>query len=97
LIDAQFDTIPDRLAPGGTGRYDTTLAAVRAVRDDYDPNAVDSVALITDGEDDDATGIQLPALLDTLRAGADPARPIRRWTPRTCSRCCSTRSAAAAE
>ena len=78
LIDEQFDTLPDRLTPGGTGLYDTTLAAVRASRDSYDPGAVNSVVLITDGEDDDdAAGLQLPALLDTLRGEADPSRPVK--------------------
>jgi hypothetical protein len=33
--------------------------------------------LITDGENDDPSGIALPALLDTLRAEADPARPVK--------------------
>ncbi|QXG74672.1 substrate-binding domain-containing protein [Modestobacter sp. L9-4] len=78
LIDEQFDTLPDRLSPGGTGLYDTTLAAVRAARDAYDPNAVNTVVLITDGEDDDdEAAIDLPALLDTLRSEADPARPVK--------------------
>jgi hypothetical protein len=78
FLAEQFDTLPDRLAPGGTGLYDTTLAAVRAARDAFDPQAVSSVVLITDGEnDDDAAGIGLPALLDTLRSEADPARPVK--------------------
>ncbi len=32
VLAEQLDSIPDRLAPGGTGLYDTTLAAVRAAR-----------------------------------------------------------------
>jgi len=77
LIDAQFDTIPNLLAPGGTGLYDTTLAAVRAARDAYDPASVNSVVLITDGENEDDAGIQLDALLTTLGVEADPARPVK--------------------
>jgi Ca-activated chloride channel family protein len=78
LIDQQFDTLPNLLAPGGTGLYDTTLAAVRAAQEAYDPNSVNSVVLITDGtDDDDAAGIDLPVLLDTLRAEADPDRPVK--------------------
>ncbi|MEU2349011.1 substrate-binding domain-containing protein [Modestobacter sp. NPDC049651] len=76
-IDEQFDTLPDRLAPGGTALYDTTLAAVRAARDAFDPQSVNSVVLITDGKNEDDAGIQLPALLDTLRAEADPQRPVK--------------------
>ena len=78
LIDEQFDTLPSLLSPGGTGLYDTTLAAVRAARDAYDPESVNTVVLITDGEDDDdEAGVDLPALLDTLRAEADPERPVK--------------------
>ncbi|CCH85988.1 conserved protein of unknown function; putative vWA domain [Modestobacter italicus] len=77
LIDAQFDSLPSRLSPGGTGLYDTTLAAVRAAQEAYDPASVNSVVLITDGENDDDTGIGLDELLSTLRAEADPARPVK--------------------
>ncbi|MFQ1003284.1 VWA domain-containing protein [Modestobacter sp. SSW1-42] len=78
LIDEQFDTLPSLLSPGGTGLYDTTLAAVRAAREAYDPKSVNSVVLITDGEDDDdEAGVDLPVLLETLRAEADPARPVK--------------------
>jgi Ca-activated chloride channel family protein len=77
LLDEQFDTLPSLLAPGGTGLYDTTLAAVRAARDAYDPGSVNSVVLITDGENDDDTGIQLDALLQTLRGEADASRPVK--------------------
>ena len=77
LIDAQFDSLPSRLSPGGTGLYDTTLAAVRAAQEAYDPASVNSVVLITDGENDDDTGIGLDELLQTLQAEADPARPVK--------------------
>jgi hypothetical protein len=78
LLDEQLDSIPGRLTPGGTGLYDTTLAAVRAAREDYDPTAVNSVLVLTDGtnEDDDA-GIALDQLLQTLRTEANPERPIK--------------------
>ena len=78
VLDDQLDSIPDRLAPGGTGLYDTTLAAVRAARENYDPTAVNSVLVLTDGtnEDDDA-GVSLDALLETLRGETNPERPIK--------------------
>ena len=76
LLDDQLDTIPERLAPGGTGLYDTTLAAVRAARSDYDPTAVNSVLLLTDGTDEDDATVGLDGLLTTLAAEADPNRPI---------------------
>jgi Bacterial extracellular solute-binding protein/von Willebrand factor type A domain len=77
-LEEQLDTIPDRLTPGGTGLYDTTLAAVRAAQNDFDPTAVNSVLVLTDGtnEDDDA-GLELDQLLETLRSEADPERPVK--------------------
>ncbi|WP_369130700.1 substrate-binding domain-containing protein [Modestobacter roseus] len=77
VVEEQLRSIPDRLRPGGTGLYDTTLAAVRAARDAYDPGSVNSVVLITDGENEDSSGLQLDALLETLRAEADPDRPVK--------------------
>jgi hypothetical protein len=77
VLTEQLDQIPARLAPGGTGLYDTTLAAVRAARADYDPTAVNSVVLVTDGKDEDAATIGLPALLQTLTAEVDPTRPVK--------------------
>jgi Ca-activated chloride channel homolog len=56
--------VPD----GGTGLYDTTLAAVRALRVGWDPARVNAVVLLTDGDDTDADGIGLDALLSTLRS-----------------------------
>lgn len=76
-VAQQLDSIPTRLAPGGTALYDTTLAAVRAARADFDPNAVNSVVLITDGKEDDDNGITLPQLLSTLKSEADPSRPVK--------------------
>jgi Ca-activated chloride channel family protein len=61
---------------GGTGLYDTALAAVRAVRRSWDPNRVNSVVLLTDGRDEDRVGISLSQLLKTLRDERDPKRPV---------------------
>jgi hypothetical protein len=77
LLAEQLDTIPTRLSPGGTGLNDTALAAVRAARADYDPTAVNSVLLLTDGTDEDADGIATDELLETLRREADPDRPVK--------------------
>jgi hypothetical protein len=73
----QLDTIPERLAPGGTGLYDTTLAAVRASRADYDPTSVSSVVIITDGRDEDEGGIGLDELVRRLEEEADETRPVK--------------------
>jgi hypothetical protein len=77
LLVEQLDALPSRLSPGGTGLYDTTLAAVRAAREDYDAEAVNSVLLLTDGQEDDDDGLALGELLAALRAEDDPQRPVR--------------------
>ncbi|SDN54109.1 VWA domain-containing protein [Geodermatophilus sp. DSM 45219] len=77
VLAEQLDTIPDRLSPGGTGLYDTTLAAVQAARSDFDPAAVNSVLVVTDGTNEDSQGVELDELLDTLRSEADPDRPVK--------------------
>ena len=49
---------------------------MRAARSDYDPTAVNSVLLLTDGTDEDDATVGLDGLLTTLAAEADPNRPI---------------------
>jgi Mg-chelatase subunit ChlD len=63
---------------GGTGLYSSTLAGVRYVRSDYDPTRVNSVIVLSDGKDQDATahGISEDELLAALRAENDPHRPV---------------------
>jgi hypothetical protein len=72
LAMAQMRALPD----GGTGLYDTTLAAVRAVRAGWDPARVNAVVLLTDGEDTDADGITLDQLLTTLRMEQAPGQHV---------------------
>jgi Mg-chelatase subunit ChlD len=62
---------------GGTGLYDTAIAAVRTVRDSYDPSAVNAVMLFTDGKNDDPGSISLDQAVTALKALRDPARPVR--------------------
>ena len=61
---------------GGTALYDTTLAAVREMRDGWDPERVNSVVLLTDGWNDETDGIDLAELLRLLEKEADPRRPV---------------------
>ncbi|MGR7025001.1 VWA domain-containing protein [Geodermatophilus sp. URMC 62] len=77
LLDEQLDTIPERLSRGGTGLFDTTLAAVRSAREQFDPNAVSSVVIVTDGTNEDDQGIALDELVQTLRDEADQDRPVK--------------------
>ncbi|WP_446684913.1 VWA domain-containing protein [Gordonia asplenii] len=61
---------------GGTGLYDTTLAAFKKVQDSYDPNYSNSVIIMTDGENEDPNSISLDTLLADLKQLEDPARPV---------------------
>jgi hypothetical protein len=56
--------------------YDTTLAAFRAVRQNFDPRKINSVVLMTDGHNQGGSGMDLATLVATLRAENDPAKPV---------------------
>jgi hypothetical protein len=64
------------IAGGETGLYDTVLAAYRAVKRGWDPKAVNSVVLMTDGFNRD-DGLSLTQLLATLRKEHDAKKPIQ--------------------
>ena len=66
---------PARLG-GGTGLYDTTLAAFKKVQSTYDPNYSNSVIIMTDGQNEDPGSITLTELLAELKELEDPARPV---------------------
>ncbi|MBT0566518.1 substrate-binding and VWA domain-containing protein [Williamsia sp. CHRR-6] len=66
----------ERYIGGGTGLYNTTLAAFKKVQDTYDPNYSNSVIILTDGRDEDPASIGLNKLLAELKSLQDPARPI---------------------
>jgi hypothetical protein len=65
------------LTQGGTGLYDTTLAAYRQALRDYHPAYSNSVILLTDGSNDDPGSIPLDRLLERLEQARDPERPVR--------------------
>ena len=56
--------------------YDTTLAAFRHMQDTYDPRAINSVIVLTDGRDDGSSSIGRQELLATLERELNPARPV---------------------
>jgi Ca-activated chloride channel family protein len=62
---------------GDTGLYDTIVAAYKAVQTGWDPGAVNSVMVMTDGQNDDPVGITIDQCVAQLKAAADPAKPIR--------------------
>ena len=70
------DRLPT-LTQGGTGLYDTALAAYRQGLRDYSPRYYNTVILLTDGANDDPGSIGENALLAKLKKLQDPHRPVR--------------------
>lgn len=75
-LRARAQQLP-RLTGGGTGLYDTALAAYRQALRDYRPAYANAVVLLTDGANDDPGSIGLTALLARLEELRDPKRPVR--------------------
>ena len=75
-LNRSFAGMTDSVA-GNTGLYDTLLAAYRSVKASYQPGYVNSVVLMTDGVNDDASGLSLDQLLAALKAERDKNRPVR--------------------
>jgi Ca-activated chloride channel family protein len=61
---------------GKTGLYDTALAAYRAMQDNWSPARLNTVVIMTDGDNVDDNGVSLSGLLDQLRKLKDPNRPV---------------------
>lgn len=74
-LAAALRSLPD-MTGEGTGLYDSTLAAVRTLQEQYDARAVNSVILLTDGENDDPGSLTLQELVTTIEREKDPARPV---------------------
>ncbi|GAA5201897.1 hypothetical protein [Microbacterium jejuense] len=66
----------DSLVGGGTGLYDSVLAAVKYMRETYVPGQINLVLLNTDGVNEDDDGLDLPGLLAELEKLRDPANPV---------------------
>jgi len=64
------------LQNGGTGMYDSVLAAYQSARQNYEPGRINVVILMTDGKNDDANSISRDVLLTELGRLQDPRRPI---------------------
>ena len=62
---------------GGTGLYDTALAAYKNVQDGWQAGRVNSVILFTDGQNSNKDGITRDSLVSQLRKLNDPKRPVR--------------------
>lgn len=73
--DTIASAVPRITASGDTALYDTTLAAVAAVRAAWQPGP-NTVVLISDGKNEDPGSPDLRTTLDRLVDTADPARPV---------------------
>ena len=62
---------------GGTGLYDTAIAAYRSVKEVYDPDAINSVLLFTDGKNDDLGSPTINQTVQTLEGLNNPSNPVR--------------------
>ncbi len=62
---------------GQTGLYDTTLAAYKTVQAGWDPAAVNSVVMLTDGQNQDPSGLTLDQLIEQLKGLMDPRKPVQ--------------------
>jgi hypothetical protein len=62
---------------GGTGLYDTTLAAFRAASKQFAFGRLNAVLIITDGHNEDQGSISETTLLGDLRREFDGIRPVR--------------------
>ena len=76
VLNAEFEKMVDSVR-GDTGLYDTLLASYRSVKASYEPGFVNSVVLMTDGVNDDRSGLSLEQLLAALKAERDSKRPVR--------------------
>ncbi|TDN91824.1 von Willebrand factor type A domain-containing protein [Microbacterium sp. BK668] len=66
----------DAFVGGGTGLYDSVLAAVQYMRETYVPGQINLVLLNTDGVNEDDEGLDLPGLISELERLRDPAKPV---------------------
>lgn len=78
-LDSSLLQLDTRLRRGGTGLYETARDAVRTLRQDYDPRAVNTVVLLTDGADQNTDDVTLEQLVQglALDAAAAPDRQVR--------------------
>jgi Ca-activated chloride channel homolog len=62
---------------GDTGLHDTILAGYRALQTDWEPGMINTLIVMTDGENDDANGLSLDQLLVELGKVKDAKKPVR--------------------
>ncbi len=78
-LTAAAKSLPDRVH-GNTALYDTALAAVQTVRKNYDPSKVNTVVLMTDGQNENPGGLSLDQLLASLQTSESKLLPVPVFT-----------------
>jgi hypothetical protein len=78
IVNSAIAALPRQLSSGGTALYEATLAAVRTMRESYDPAARNAVVVFTDGANEFPGGITLREFQQAVQADAkaNPDRPI---------------------
>ncbi|HEU5472598.1 MAG TPA: substrate-binding and VWA domain-containing protein [Actinophytocola sp.] len=78
LTGRAVETLRDvKVVPNGsTALYDTVLAAYQDGRQNWEPGRINTVVVLTDGKDDNASDISRDALLAELTRLRDPQRPL---------------------
>ncbi len=76
-LDKELAGLSSHLSGGGTALYATTLAAMRAMQAGYDPSAVNSVVLFTDGTNENDPSTTLDQVVTELKKLHDPKKPVR--------------------
>jgi len=74
---ALADQVPSMVEGGKTNLYDTLIAAYQNVLQGWDAARLNLVLVLTDGRDDDVSGITRDQLIAQLTALQDPKRPTR--------------------
>lgn len=62
---------------GGTELYSMVLSAYRSVLDSYDPKAINTIMVFSDGANDAADTIGRDEFFNQLREMQDPQRPVK--------------------
>jgi Ca-activated chloride channel family protein len=62
---------------GNTALYDTTLAGYKTMKDGWEEGKVNSLVIVTDGENHDDAGLTLDQLIVELKKLVDPKKPVQ--------------------
>jgi hypothetical protein len=80
LSNGAIDTLlaTEAVSNGGTGLYDSVLAAYKSATQNYEAGRINLIVVLTDGgNDNDSGGIDREQLLDELGKLRDPKHPVQ--------------------